>query len=173
MLTVADIMSTDVLTIRSSVKVVQAIALMQKHQMRSLVVEKEAEDGVYGIVTVRDIVQRVTAKCVDPAHIMVCEIMKRPCVTVAPNLSLPALAQKLTEAAIHRAPVIEGGRLLGIVSVSDIVMKSNIGTVDLPNDLSHKIEDALRHKRLGWNEEGAMRRESEIAQRVLAELCAD
>lgn len=173
MLTVADIMSTKVLTIRSSVKVIQAIALMQEHGMKSLIVEKESEDGAYGILTVRDIVYGVTAKCIDPTRMMVCEIMKRPCVSVSPNLSLPAVAQKLAEATIQRSPVIEKGQLLGIVSISDIVMKSNIDAVDLPNNLSQEIEDALRHKRLGWSEENVIQKESETAQRVLSELCAD
>lgn len=173
MLTVADIMSTEVFTIRSSAKVRQAIALMQKHGVKSLIVEKEAEGGACGILTVRDIVYGVTAKCIDPTRMMVCEIMKRPCISVSPNLSLPAVAQKLAEATIQRSPVMENGQLLGIVSISDIVMKGNIDAVDLPDNLSQNIEDALRHKRLGWSEEDTIQKESETAQQVLAELCAD
>ncbi|NJM97649.1 MAG: CBS domain-containing protein, partial [Phormidesmis sp. RL_2_1] len=82
MLTVADIMTPKVFTIRSSAKVTQAIALMQKKQVRSLIVERESAGGAYGILTERDIVYAVTAKCADPNNIMVCEIMKRPCTVV-------------------------------------------------------------------------------------------
>ena len=173
MLTVADIMTPEVLTIRSSAKVTQAIALMQKEQVRSLIVEREAQAGAYGILTERDIVYGVTAKCADPDRIMVCEIMKRPCTVVEPDLSFPQLAQRLAEAGIQRAPVVKDQKLLGIVSITDIIMKSNVEAVDLPSDLTQQIKDSLRHRRLSWNEEDELMQESEAAQRVLQELRVD
>lgn len=170
MLTVADIMTTTVFTIRSSAKVRQAIALMQAKQVRSLIVEQEMKGGAYGIITERDIVYQVTARVADPANIMVCEIMRRPCISVEPGLSLPALAQRFAEAGIHRAPVIENGQLLGVVSVTDIIMKTNVEAVDLPPDLSAQIEVALRHRRLNWQEDQQLAAESEAALHVLEEL---
>ncbi|MGB7084920.1 MAG: CBS domain-containing protein [Phormidesmis sp.] len=170
MLTVADIMTSEVFTIRSSAKVIEAIALMQKKKVRSLIVEKAVQGGAYGIITERDIVYGVTAKSVDPTNVMVCEIMKIPCVVVEPDLSLPTVANRFLAAGIQRAPVIENDRLLGIVSITDIIMKSNIEAVDLPSDLSEKIEVALRHHRLGWNDDNQLRKESETALEVLEEL---
>lgn len=168
--TVADIMTPKVLTIRSSAKVTQAIALMQKNQVRSLIVERETADGAYGILTERDIVYNVTAKCADPDHTMVCEIMKNPCTVVEPDLSLPQLAQRLAEAGIQRAPVVQDRLLLGIVSITDIIMKSNVEAVDLPDDLSQQIETSLRHQRLGWDEEDSLMQGSKAARQVLEEL---
>ena len=173
MLTVADIMTTDLFTIRSSAKVTQAIALMQENQVRSLIVERETKEGAYGILTERDIVYNVTAQCADPTHTMVCEIMKRPCTVVEPNLSLPAVARCLAKAGIQRAPVIEDNQLVGIVSITDIVMKSNVETVNLPDDWSQQIEEALRHQRLSWNEESDLTQQSESVQKVLEELRPD
>lgn len=170
MLTVADIMSSEVFTIRSSAKVIQAIALMQKNQVRSLIVEQEVKGGVYGILTERDIVYEVTAKSADPTRIMVGEIMKQPCIVVTPDLSLPAVAQRFAQANIQRAPVIEHNRLIGVVSISDIIMKSNLDTVTLPGDLSTQIEVALRHHRLGWNENNQLEQESQVALGVIAKL---
>ena len=173
MLTVADIMTTDLFTIRSSAKVTQAIALMQEKQVRSLIVERETKGGAYGILTERDIVYNITAQCADPARTMVCEIMKRPCIVVEPNLSLPAVAKCLAKAGIQRAPVIENSQLLGIVSITDIIMKSNIETVSLPDNWSQQVEEALRHRRLSWNEESELVQQSACAQKVLEELRAD
>ena len=173
MLTVADIMTTDLFTIRSSAKVTQAIALMQEKQVRSLIVERETEGGAYGILTERDIVYNITAQCADPAHIMVCEIMKRPCTVVESHLSLPAVAKCLAKAGVQRAPVIEDSQLLGIVSITDIIMKSNVETVSLPDNWSQQIEEALRHRRLSWNEESELVQQSACAQKVLEELRAD
>ncbi len=170
MLTVADIMTTEVVTIRSSARVTQAIALMQQSQMRSLIVEREVCGGAYGIVTERDIVYNVTAKSADPATIMVGEVMKKPCVAVEPHLSLPAVSKCFSEASIQRAPVIENGQLLGVVSITDIIMKSNIETFSLPPDFLERVEIALRHSRLSWIEGNQMEQECEIAWEVLEEL---
>ena len=170
MLTVADIMTRGVFTIRSSAKVIQAIALMQKQKVRSLIVERELKGGAYGIITLRVIVYNVTAKPVDPTKIMVCEIMKKPCISVAPDLSLSAVAKRFAEVGVQRAPVIQNDELVGLVSVSDIIMKSNIDAVELPSDLSEQIEVALRHSRLSWNEDNQLEQESEVVLEVLKEL---
>lgn len=166
MLTVADIMTSEVFTIRSSAKVIEAIALMQKKKVRSLIVEKAVQGGAYGIITECDIVYGVTAKSADPTKVMVCEIMQSPCIVVEPNLSLPTVANRFLDAGIQRAPVIENDQLVGVVSISDIVMKSNIETVELPSDLSEQIEVALRHRRLGWNDDNQLKKESEVALEV-------
>ncbi len=170
MLTVADIMTREVVTIRSSAKVTQAIALMQKYQVRSLIVERAVQGGAYSILTGRDIVYGVTAKSADPTSIMVCEIMKTPCIAVEPHLSLPAVAKRFLTQNIKRAPVVENNQLLGVVSITDIIMKSNIDVFELPADLSERIEIALRHSRLSWVEDRQLEQESEIAWEVLEEL---
>jgi len=170
MLTVADIMTKEVFTIRSSAKVVQAIALMQEKKVRSLIVERETGSGAYGILTGRDIVYNVTAKCADPCNIMVCEIMKRPCIALDSSLTLSEAAQRLADASLQRAPVIKDNQLQGVVSVTDIIMKSNINAVELPCDLSEQIEVALRHCRLGWGEESQLAKESKTALGLLGEL---
>lgn len=170
MLTVTDIMTSDVITIRSSAKVMQAIALMQSEQMRSLIVEREVESGAYGIITERDIVYNVTAKSADPTQVMVGEIMQNPCIAVEPQLTLPAVAKRFLEAGIQRAPVIKNNRLLGVVSITDIIMKSNIETVELPCGFSEKIKAALRHNQLSWTEDKQLNQECEMAREVLKAL---
>ena len=170
MRTVADIMTKTVFTIRSSAKVQQAIALMQKHQVRSLIVERNMAGGAYGIITERDIVYNVTATGVDPTRIMVGEIMQENCAVTSPDLSLPAVARELHDQGVQRLPVVEDGVMVGVVSITDIVMKSDVASVDLPKDFAHSVEVALRHQRLHWNEAGQTHQESELARKVLAEL---
>ena len=172
MLTVSDIMTTDVVTIRSSAKVAQAIALMQSQNVRALIVEKVAQGGAYSMLTERDIVYRLTAQDKDPTHVMVCEIMNTPCVVVEPTLSLTALAKAFLNAEIQRAPVVEEGQLVGVVSIRDIIMNSNVEPIELPNDWADKVEAALRHKRLAWGEEGQATEESAAAREVMKELRA-
>ena len=170
MLTVADVMTTPVFTIRSSAKVTQAIAIMQKENVRSLIVEKAVAGGAYGLITERDIVYKVTAKAGDPNSVMVCEIMKSACVPVEPELTLTSVARRLARAGVQRAPVVKNGELIGIVSATDIIMNSNIQSVDLPKDWSQQVEAALRHRRLCWGEACDLNKESEVGREILREL---
>ena len=173
MWTVADIMTKTVFTIRSTAKVQQAIALMQKKQVRSLIVEREVAGGAYGIVTERDIVYKVTAAGLDPANTMVGSIMQHTCAVTSPQLSLPAVAREMRDKGVQRLPVVEDGVMVGVISITDIVMKSDVASVDLPKDFAHSVEVALRHQRLHWNEEGQLEKESENARSVLIELNAE
>ena len=170
MRTVADIMTTTVFTIRSSAKVQQAIALMQGKQVRSLIVERETAGGAYGIVTERDIVYKLTAVGKDPTIVMVGEIMQRPCATISPHVNLPDVAKVMRDKGIQRMPVVEDKAMIGVVSITDIVMKSDVASVDLPKDFARRVEVALRHKRLQWNDEDQTEQESQAIEAVLSEL---
>ena len=170
MLTVADIMTDDVFTIRSSAKVTQAIALMQANQVQALIVEKAVKGGAYGIITERDIVYKVMAKSADPLHVMVGEVMNSDCFTIKPTSGLREVARCFAAENIRRAPVVDEGRLVGMLSISDIIMKSNVDAVKLPADWAHQVEVALRHKQLCWGDDCQMEQESAIAREVLEEL---
>ncbi|MEL6489140.1 MAG: CBS domain-containing protein [Cyanobacteria bacterium J06621_3] len=170
MITVADIMSSRVFTIRSSAKVTQAIALMQAHKVRSLVVEKAVKEGAYGIVTERDIAYKVIATSADPLHVMVCEIMESPCIQLSADLSLREAAKRFREANIQQAPVVDNKRLMGTVAIADIIRSTNVEDVHLPADWAQQAETALRHKRLCWGDDCQLEEESEVARGVLLEL---
>lgn len=170
MLTVADVMTHEIFTIRSSAKLSQAIALMQAKQVSSLIVERAVEGGAYGILSAKDIVYRATARSMDPTEVMVCEVMKHPCLAVSPGLSLPTLAGCFFQSNERRAAVLEQSQLLGIVSVTDIVMKSNLNDIKLPSNLFEQIETALRHNQLGWIESEQFKGESEVALKILEKL---
>lgn len=169
---VADIMTTEVFTIRSSAKVTAAIAIMQAHKARSLVVERAVQGGAYGIVTERDVVYKVMARSADPLHVMVCEIMSSPCLTLDPAMSLLDVAKYFEDLNIQQAPVVDDGRLVGLVSITDIITKSNVEAVHLPKDWAQQVETALRHKRLCWGDACQLEEESEVALGVLSELSA-
>ena len=173
MWTVADIMTKTVFTIRSSAKVQQAIALMQEKQVRSLIVEQDVAGGAYGIITEQDIVYRVTTTGIDPNSIMVGEIMQQPCAVTSMTVSLPAVAREMRDQNIQRMPVVEDGIMVGVVSTTDIVMKSDVASVDLPNDFAERVELALRHQRLHWNEAGKVDQNGEMVRSILAELSVD
>lgn len=123
MLTVADIMTHNVTTISSSANVAEAIDLMQHQQIRALLVEHRSQDMPLGMVTERDIVYTVVARGHDPEKVLVQDIMRQPCISLEPDLTIQEASQVLSDTGVQRAPVVQNGELLGIISVTDILMR--------------------------------------------------
>lgn len=169
MLTVRDIMTRPVVVIRSSATVENAILLMRAKRVRSLIVEEEYESGPYGILTEKDIVFNVIAAGKNPDFIRVSDIMRQPCIRLPATATLQEAAQTLADAGIHRAPVIENDALLGIVSVTDILIKSHPGPPSR-DELSRGIQEALQHSRILDDEDAQIEQECEIAWQVLEDL---
>lgn len=124
MMKAEDIMTQDVVTVRGSATVADAVTLMKEKSLRGLIVEPRHESDPYGMVTETDVIYKVAAHGHDPKQMRVYEIMTKPCIVVNPELGVEYVARLFSQARIRRAPVIKGG-LLGIISVSDILKKSD------------------------------------------------
>ncbi len=118
-----DIMTPKVVTVSSLATVAEALELMRKNKVHELVVDHSAPDDAYGIVTDEDIVYNVIAEGEDPMAVQVYEVMLKPCVVVNPDLGVEYVAKLFANLGLRCAPVIQE-RLLGIISVSDILHKS-------------------------------------------------
>ncbi|MDJ0708084.1 MAG: CBS domain-containing protein [Leptolyngbyaceae cyanobacterium MO_188.B28] len=165
-------MTKPVVVIRRSATVENAIWLMRAQRVRSLVVEESHEKGPHGILTEKDIVYEVIAQGDNPHFVRVGDIMRRRCVQVPVSATLQEAAQILADAGIHRAPVIERNELLGIVSVTDILIKGHPG-VPPRDELSQRIQEALQHTHIIDDEEAQMEQECNIAWQVLEDMRLD
>lgn len=116
-----DIMHTDIATILPELTVQDAAMLMRHHGTRSLIVEKETDDDAYGIVTYADIVDKVLAYGFDPAEVRVDEIMTKPLIVVNPSLKVEMIARLFAQHNIGHAPVIEDHKMVGVVSMTDLI----------------------------------------------------
>ncbi|MBI4363057.1 MAG: CBS domain-containing protein [Euryarchaeota archaeon] len=74
-----------------------------------------------GIVTERDILRKVVAHCRDPRKVRVKDIMTAPVRTVGPQTDIDEATTLMSREKIRRLPVVKGGRLVGILTSSDIV----------------------------------------------------
>lgn len=115
MMKVADIMTKEVIKIRNSVKVSEAVRSMRQHNIHTLIVERNHDQDAYGILTAFDIVSKVTAFGRDPRQVRVYEIMTKPCLVLNPELGVEYAAKLLTTTGFHSAPIIQKN-LLGILS---------------------------------------------------------
>ena len=153
MMKAADIMTRDVVTIRGSATVAEAVKLMKEKGLRALIVEPRYEADPYGIVSETDIIYKVAAFGHDPKAMRVYEIMTKPCVVVNPELGVEYVARLFAQTRIRRAPVIKGS-LLGVISISDILRKSDF--VEKPKQLfiEDRIEVAREEARAICKEQG-------------------
>ncbi|UIE40194.1 CP12 domain-containing protein [Leptodesmis sichuanensis] len=172
MMKASEIMTKDVVTIRGSATVAEAIELMKIRGYHTLVVERRHEQDAYGIVTESDIVGKVAAFGKDPKRMRVYEIMTKPCISINPDLGVEYVARLFINTGIHSAPVIQG-KLLGLVTMSDILHKSDF--VEQPKEitLSKEIQKAIENARAVCAEKGAASKECAVAWEVVEELQAE
>ncbi|HBE20452.1 MAG TPA: hypothetical protein DEG17_22850 [Cyanobacteria bacterium UBA11149] len=167
-----DIMTKDVVAIRGSATVAEAVKLMKEKSLRALIVERRNNQDAYGIVTETDIIYKVTAYGKDPKTVRVYEIMTKPCIVVNPDLGVEYVARLFANTGIRRAPVISD-KLLGIISVTDILTKSDF--VEQPKSLvlEEEIQKAVAEARAICKEKGSTSPECAAAWDIVEELRAE
>lgn len=119
MLRIIDIAVRDVKTIEEDEPVVKAADLMCQHNIGCLVVVKEGRP--VGIVTERDLLRKVLVPCLDPRATKVSRVMSKPLITGDPDMDVVYAAKFMISRDIKRLPIVEGGRLVGIVTLTDLL----------------------------------------------------
>jgi CBS domain-containing protein len=110
-----DIMTVEVLTVPPEMPLTQLATLLDDHDISGAPVT-DRDGRVVGVVSATDLVRR--ARLPNPAG-TVADIMTRGTVSVRPATTVPDLARFLVRSRLHRALVMEEGRLLGIVTAHD------------------------------------------------------
>ena len=172
MMKASEVMNTDITKIKGSATVTEAVKLMKEKGVRGLIVEKASERDAHGIVTETDIVYKVAAYGKDPNKVRVFEIMTKPCIIVNPDLGVENVARLFASTHIHRAPVI-GNELLGVISISDILLKSDF--IEKPKEIlfEERIEKSIEEARAICKEKGASSKECAAAWDEVEELQAE
>ncbi len=96
---------------------------MKHVETKALIVNKRHEHDEYGIVLLSDIARHVLAKDRAPERVNVYEIMSKPVMAVDPQMDIRYCARLFDKFGLSRAPVIENGSVIGIVSYTDMVLK--------------------------------------------------
>jgi predicted transcriptional regulator len=95
---------------------------MASKRIGSLIVVKN--NNPVGILTERDIIKEVVAVPKDPTKLRVREIMKSPIIYVKPNDSINQIIEKMNKHKIRRFPVLENGKVVGMITNTDIARLS-------------------------------------------------
>ena len=121
---VSDVMTTRYQKVDGMVTVAEAIETLKTNNAIALIVDKRHDNDEYGIVLIRDIAREVLAKDRAPGRVNVYEIMSKPVVSVDPEMDVKYCIKLFDNFGLSRAPVVTEGKIIGLVSYTDIVLKS-------------------------------------------------
>lgn len=117
---VRDIMTRPVITSKEADTVTVAAQLMAKHNIGCVLVLGKAGNAI-GIMTERDIVQRVAARNLVPSKVTVGETMSKPVVSIPSGASITEAAKMMNARKVRRLAVHEDGKLAGVITMKDIL----------------------------------------------------
>ena len=119
-----EIMTKDVVTVKTSVTVEKAVDLMNKHEIGCLVVVNSRNP--IGMVTERDILKRVIPQIKKSEKTKISDVMSKPLITAAPATQVGEAAKLMFKRKIKKLPVVEDGQLVGLVTLTDLVRSEEI-----------------------------------------------
>ncbi len=110
----------DVIATEPDTSLLDAARQLNTHRIGVLVV-READGALRGIISERDIVRSVADHGAEVLTQPVSDVMTRDLVTAAPTDCVDALMESMTRRRIRHLPVLDGGRLIGLISIGDVV----------------------------------------------------
>lgn len=116
-----DVMTKNVIYIDGSETVAEAVKLMKAKKVSALIVKARNADDAFGIITRKDVVNKIVNPGKDQKKVLVHEIMTKPLITVSPGLAVKYCARLFAATRIRRAPVFDGKKIVGVLSNSDIL----------------------------------------------------
>jgi CBS domain-containing protein len=138
---VRDIMTRPVITADADMDILSAAKIMGSANVGSLIIVSYGK--AKGILTERDLVKKVVAQGVDPRSVLVGEIMSAPVVAIEPDASLRDAAALMLQAGVKRLPVIFNGKLMGIITDTDLVSGSSLGLNEILSDLLEMHRESI------------------------------
>jgi len=121
-----DVMSAGIISIDGMATASEAAALMRKERVHSLLVNKRHADDAWGLVSVQDIINGVLIPGKRATEVNIYEIMTKPVMSVPADMDIRYIARLLHRVGMRRAPVEENGKLIGMVTLSSLVLDHDL-----------------------------------------------
>jgi CBS domain-containing protein len=134
---IEELMTKSVITLPADASAYEAVKLLNKNKIGCLVVVHNRE--IVGILTERDLLERVLEKCRNPKETGISEIMTKHVIVGKPDMELSEATRLMFESRVKKLPIIEGNRLVGIVTLTDIARATSMDkkTMELIEKLSN------------------------------------
>ncbi len=127
---VRDVMKQQIDIVDGMTTVSEALHTMKHVETKCLIIDKRHDNDEYGMVLIADIAKQVLAKDRAPDRVNVYEIMSKPVLTVDPDMDIRYCARLFERFGLSRAPVVDQGKLLGIISYTDMVLRGLCRDID-------------------------------------------
>jgi CBS domain-containing protein len=121
---IEEAMIRSVVTLQEDVSVHEAVKLMNENRIGCLIVLQYGQ--VVGIVTERDLLERVLEKCMNPKETKITEIMTKRVIVGKPDMGLDEAAKLMFEKKVKKLPIVEGTRLVGLVTLTDLARMASL-----------------------------------------------
>jgi CBS domain-containing protein len=115
---VRDIMTKEIVTIDGERSALEAAKIMTEKGISSLFVVKNGNP--VGIVTERDFIKKICAKELAISQVKIGGIMSKILTTATPETPIEVAVQRMVNHKIRRLPIMEGGKIVGIITVTDL-----------------------------------------------------
>jgi CBS domain-containing protein len=117
-----DLKGTDVVSVPPEANVLDALKLMAQHEIGAVLVLEGAR--LIGIMSERDYARKVILKGKSSHDTQVREIMTERVVYARPEQTVPECMALMTSKRVRHLPVLAGGRLIGVLSIGDLVKET-------------------------------------------------
>jgi CBS domain-containing protein len=121
--------------------------MRERHVGDVVVVEDEEDQTPVGVVTDRDIVIEVLGRERDPARVAAREIMRKPVVIGRTSEDVAQAIERMKAHGVRRIPVMEGGKLAGIVCLDDLLKQLAADAAALADIISREQDREQRNRR--------------------------
>ncbi len=121
-----DVMHKGIVSIDGMATAREAAAKMRSEGVSSLLVKKRHTDDAWGIVAIQDLIKGLIIPGRSSTEVNVYEIMTKPIITVPADMDIRYVARLLYRAGTRRAPVEEGGELIGMISLSSLILDNEL-----------------------------------------------
>ena len=119
---VRDCMRKEVTEVDGTLDVLSALKVMKNVGATSLIVKRRNDEDEHGLLLFSDIAKKVIAQDRAPERVSVYEVMAKPVLSVRPDMQIRYCARLFDNFGISHAPVVEGGKIVGIVSFYLLVL---------------------------------------------------
>jgi CBS domain-containing protein len=124
---VREVMNPQVDMVDGMATVREALGALRHVENKCLVVKKRHEHDEYGMLLLSDVARKVLARDRAPDRVNVYEVMTKPVISVEPGMDIRYCARLFDRFGLTRAPVVECGEVLGVVSFTDLVLRGMLG----------------------------------------------
>ncbi|MEX1222555.1 MAG: CBS domain-containing protein [Idiomarina sp.] len=118
---VKDVMITKVHTVSPFASLREALSLMKRHNVKSLVVDKSSPHDAYGLITYTNVLKTVIAEDGDIDLLNVYDACAKPAITVGKSLAVKHVAALMSDHKVKRLVVVDDNDIVGFIAMNDIM----------------------------------------------------